>query len=147
MLPALHSSDRGVSPVIGVVLILVITVSLSAIAGAFVLDLGRDVDSSPQVGVSIEQYEDGGGLYTVEVVLVSNSGADWISVENNGAGSYDSNFGDATDYDNGGGGEDDVDEVGERVVISGLSPGDTLYVQAGYGDDRRVVIQTYTVSA
>jgi flagellin-like protein len=145
MMPSLQSTDRGVSPVIGVILMLAVTVTLGAVAGTFVLNLGEDVESTPQVGVSVEQYEDGSGLYTVEVQLVSNSGADWVSVENNGAGSYDTNFGDATDYDNGGGGEDDVDEVGERVVVTNLAPGDSLYIQAGYDGGKRVVIRTYTV--
>lgn len=127
---------------------LAITVTLGTVTGTFVLDIGETPDAPPSVGVSIDQYEESGGLYTVDVQLITNEGADWVSVENNGLGSYDTSYGDGVDYDNGGGGEDDIDEVGERVVINGLNPGDRIYVQAGYMTDegeKRVVVQEYVI--
>ena len=48
--------DRGVSPVIGVILMVAITVILAATIGMFVLDLGNDLGSSdtPTASVSTE---------------------------------------------------------------------------------------------
>ncbi len=48
------STDRAVSPVIGVILMVAITVILAAVIGTFVLDLGQDVgDSAPQASISV----------------------------------------------------------------------------------------------
>ncbi|MCH7659155.1 MAG: type IV pilin N-terminal domain-containing protein [Euryarchaeota archaeon] len=47
--------DRGVSPVIGVILMVAITVILAAVIGAFVLGLGDGIgDSGPQASISAE---------------------------------------------------------------------------------------------
>ena len=48
--------DRGVSPVIGVILMVAITVILAAVIGAFVLGLGDDLGNSsgPQASLSLE---------------------------------------------------------------------------------------------
>lgn len=48
--------DRGVSPVIGVILMVAITVILAAVIGAFVLGLGDDLGSSsgPQAQLSFD---------------------------------------------------------------------------------------------
>ena len=40
--------DRGVSPVIGVILLVAITVILAAVIGAFVLGLGNDFGNRPR---------------------------------------------------------------------------------------------------
>lgn len=46
--------DRGVSPVIGVILMVAITVILAAIVGAFVLDIGQQAENdSPQASFSV----------------------------------------------------------------------------------------------
>lgn len=47
--------DRAVSPVIGVILMVAITVILAAVIGTFVLDLGDKVgQSAPQASVNVE---------------------------------------------------------------------------------------------
>jgi flagellin-like protein len=45
-LPRLIETDRGVSPVIGVILMVAITVILAAVIGTFVLDIGGSLSSS-----------------------------------------------------------------------------------------------------
>lgn len=50
--------DRGVSPVIGVVLMVAITVILAAVIGAFVLGMGGEQTESPQASFDID-IEDG----------------------------------------------------------------------------------------
>ena len=46
--------ERGVSPVIGVILMVAITVILAAVIASFVLGFGDSVESNPQAGVSVE---------------------------------------------------------------------------------------------
>ncbi|MCQ4334660.1 type IV pilin N-terminal domain-containing protein [Natronomonas sp. F2-12] len=46
--------DRAVSPVIGVILMVAITVILAAVIGTFVLGLGEEVESNPSAGVTID---------------------------------------------------------------------------------------------
>ena len=53
-LKKLFTEDRAVSPVIGVILMVAITVILAAVIGAFVLGLGGDVDETPQASLSFE---------------------------------------------------------------------------------------------
>lgn len=52
--------DRGVSPVIGVILMVAITVILAAVIGSFVLGIGGDVEETPQASLSLEN--DSGNL-------------------------------------------------------------------------------------
>ena len=55
-----NSDDRAVSPVIGVILMVAITVILAAVIGTFVLGLGDSLgDNQPtaQIGVDIDQAE------------------------------------------------------------------------------------------
>ena len=47
-------SDRAVSPVIGVILMVAITVILAAVIGSFVLGIGGDINETPQAQLSVE---------------------------------------------------------------------------------------------
>jgi flagellin-like protein len=58
--------DRAVSPVIGVILMVAITVILAAVIGTFVLGLGENVESNPSAGISVNSSNG--------VTLVSLSG-------------------------------------------------------------------------
>ena len=50
----LESNDRGVSPVIGVILMVAITVILAAVIGTFVLDLGQSAgNSAPSASLTV----------------------------------------------------------------------------------------------
>jgi flagellin-like protein len=56
-------NDRGVSPVIGVILMVAVTVILAAVIGSFVLGLGQDTQRAPQASITISdsgQSFDGG---------------------------------------------------------------------------------------
>src|SRR6056297_1436136 len=48
------TDERGVSPVIGVILMVAITVILAAVIGSFVLGIGGEVQESPQVSLAFE---------------------------------------------------------------------------------------------
>jgi len=54
-IPNLERDDRGVSPVIGVILMVAITVILAAVIGAFVLNLGSSVgENAPRASISVQ---------------------------------------------------------------------------------------------
>jgi flagellin-like protein len=55
-----NSDDRAVSPVIGVILMVAITVILAAVIGTFVLGLGDSLgDSQPTAQISVDVSQDG----------------------------------------------------------------------------------------
>ncbi|MFP9059629.1 type IV pilin [Natrialbaceae archaeon A-chndr2] len=54
-----ESSSRAVSPVIGVILMVAITVILAAVIAAFVLDLGSGTSANPSAGVTVEETAGG----------------------------------------------------------------------------------------
>ena len=55
----LRNSDRAVSPVIGVILMVAITVILAAVIAAFVLGFGAGADAAPQASLDMSaDYDD-----------------------------------------------------------------------------------------
>ena len=59
--------ERGVSPVIGVILMVAITVILAAVIGTFVLGLGENVESAPQASFDFSYNETANnGTVTIE---------------------------------------------------------------------------------
>ena len=64
------TDDSAVSPVIGVILMVAITVILAAVIGTFVLGLGENVDGTTSAGVSVDQT--GGQSFSVTVVDPGN---------------------------------------------------------------------------
>ncbi|RQG97693.1 type IV pilin [Natrarchaeobius chitinivorans] len=70
--------ERAVSPVIGVILMVAITVILAAVIAAFVLDLGGSVGQEAQAGVTIDVDESEGEVQ-VEVTSLGNSDYVWLS--------------------------------------------------------------------
>jgi flagellin-like protein len=71
-----QTADSGVSPVVGVILMVAITVILSAIIATFVLDLGGTVSQNPAAGVT---FDDNGA--NVEVQVISMENADTVTVD------------------------------------------------------------------
>jgi flagellin-like protein len=71
-LKELFADDNAVSPVIGVILMVAITVILAAVIGTFVLDIGNKVgDTSPQASFSFD--------YGSSEVTITHDGGDSIS--------------------------------------------------------------------
>jgi len=70
-LKQLFTDDDAVSPVIGVILMVAITVILAAVIGAFVLDIGGSQESAPQV-----QWDWSNGDSTV---TLNHGGGDTLS--------------------------------------------------------------------
>ncbi|MFC7175839.1 type IV pilin N-terminal domain-containing protein [Halosegnis marinus] len=77
-LKQLFSEEDAVSPVIGVILMVAITVILAAVIGTFVLGLGDQVQSSAPNANFQFQYEDTNlnGTATIETTVTHNGGQD-----------------------------------------------------------------------
>lgn len=69
--------DDAVSPVIGVILMVAITVILAAVIGTFVLGLGSNVSENVQAGVNV-QFDSTNNR--VDVTFVSNQNAEYVNV-------------------------------------------------------------------
>jgi len=77
-----NDENRAVSPVIGVILMVAVTVILAAIIATMVMDMGNSVESQAQGGVTVE----GDGTNSVTVQAESLANADGIAViDANGA--------------------------------------------------------------
>ena len=76
-LSKLFNDDKAVSPVIGVILMVAITVILAAVIGTFVLGLGDSLsDTTPSASINAEFDDDGG-----DVIFTHQSGQN-IEVDN-----------------------------------------------------------------
>jgi len=81
----LFDDDRAVSPVIGVILMVAITVILAAVIGTFVLGLGDQVQSTtPQVSFGFDQSSEANGSLsgTHKVVTVTHETGDTLDESN-----------------------------------------------------------------
>jgi len=119
----IRDDERAVSPVIGVILMVAITVILAAVIGAFVLDLGSNQDQNVNAGVSFDS--DGSGTVTVQVTDMGN--ADTIKVES----------------DNGNVVTSPLSSVGDSTEVQSLNDGNQITVIAVSGGNENV-INTYT---
>jgi flagellin-like protein len=72
-----REDERGVSPVIGVILMVAITVILAAVIGTFVLNLGGSVSTNVQAGASVTTD---GDADEITVTWSSNQNADYLTV-------------------------------------------------------------------
>jgi flagellin-like protein len=76
----IFTDDDAVSPVIGVILMVAITVILAAVIGTFVLGLGDQVsNTAPTASFTFDYSENTGGIDTLEV---THDGGDKISSDN-----------------------------------------------------------------
>jgi flagellin-like protein len=74
----LLTEDRAVSPVIGVILMVAITVILAAVIGTFVLGLGDQVsESAPQAQFSFDFSTTGG----TDIINVTHDGGDAVTAD------------------------------------------------------------------
>lgn len=85
-LRGLLEDRRSVSPVVGVILMVAITVILAAVIGAFVLGVGSSSEESPQV--SFEYNYDGAGELTIIHASGDTFTAEQVSFEGSGIGGF-----------------------------------------------------------
>jgi len=117
---AFQDSERAVSPVIGVILMVAITVILAAVIGTFVLGLGDSIGNSVTAGVTVE-----GENTTDATVTLANKGTAEdvrVSFSPDASGSDDtntsiSNVGESVSLGSDSG-SPDFDESGSVTIIA-----------------------------
>ncbi|ADE05056.1 MULTISPECIES: type IV pilin [Haloferax] len=117
----LFTEDRAVSPVIGVILMVAITVILAAVIGTFVLGLGDQVsETSPQASFSFDY--DG----TDNLTITHESGEQIAANQVTITGNFSNSGNNWTSY----GGSDPITAGGSAVVNNsgGFADGDTVRV-------------------
>ena len=116
-LKELLTEDRAVSPVIGVILMVAITVILAAVIGTFVLGLGDQVsESAPQASFSFEFNVSG----TSDTVNITHEGGETLEASNidvNGDSGVTPNPGFSGTI-----------SAGNTTGYSGVDPGETIRV-------------------
>ncbi|GGC67510.1 type IV pilin [Haloferax sulfurifontis] len=135
------SESRAVSPVIGVILMVAITVILAAVIGTFVLGLGDQVgDTAPQASFSFD-YDDDSNILTITHESGDAIPFERLSVsENSDASVTDETTGDAN--------SDDNMNAGDTIAVdfgSDLSDGDEVrLVWTSESGSNSATLQTYT---
>ncbi|ELZ82516.1 hypothetical protein C453_15563 [Haloferax elongans ATCC BAA-1513] len=118
----LFTEDRAVSPVIGVILMVAITVILAAVIGTFVLGLGDQVqETAPQASFAFDY--NGAGNLTITHESGEQIAANQVTV----TGPINSDGGNWTSF----GGSDPISAGGSVVVNSSagtFSDGDTVRI-------------------
>ncbi|WP_082222567.1 type IV pilin [Halorubrum halophilum] len=134
---AFQDSERAVSPVIGVILMVAITVILAAVIGTFVLGLGDQLGGSATAGVTV----DGDGTTNVTVTLTNTGTAESIKVVNNSGGTVTPSRG--SDSLNSTGASASFDST---VTTDPNDPGDYNVVAVGPGGEQSV-LRSFTLAA
>jgi len=126
-LKELLTEDRAVSPVIGVILMVAITVILAAVIGTFVLGLGDQVsENAPQASFSFD-FDDTSGF--------DGSADDYVNVTHEGGATIDNSTlsveGDGTNdlaLEDAGGWSDGTVEAGDQISYNSVNSGETIRV-------------------
>jgi flagellin-like protein len=123
-LKQLFTDDSAVSPVIGVILMVAITVILAAVIGSFVLNLGGSLQqSSPQASFAFD-YDSNG--YTVDITHETGDSIDNTQLNaTTGAGDWDSN---STFFSSVGGSTVSAGDTATYNLSSGTWDGETVRV-------------------
>lgn len=148
----------GVSPVIGVILMVAITVILAAVIGTFVLGLADDLDQNAQAAVTFDEEPTGQIDTTDDSTDNPDTQTFQVSVQLNSVQQGSSFAVEATDTDDtqqadGSGSlsaydpsvaDSPLENVGDSATVTQLTEGDTISV-VGTLDGNENVVQTYTV--
>ncbi|RZH67912.1 type IV pilin [Natrinema altunense] len=123
--------QRAVSPVIGVILMVAITVILAAVIAAFVLDMGGSVQQEAQGAATIDVNEDAQTI-SVEVTSLNNADEIWVrgtadNIVEEDTSTTPNSVSYATDWD---GDISNTDKVREDGGVVGLKVGDTIRLDA-----------------
>jgi len=109
----LFTDDDAVSPVIGVILMVAITVILAAVIGAFVLDIGNQQEQTPQASISFSPGE-------TDDVRMSHDGGDKLNLDDTTLttnGSTDGNASLSGEFTAGNYQEFNIDDSGEVEIV------------------------------
>jgi flagellin-like protein len=132
-----NDGSRAVSPVIGVILMVAITVILAAVIGTFVLGLGENVESAPQASFDFQTNS--------SAVIIEHRGGDAIA---NGSVAYTVNGTEpSTTVQSGEFSAGDTIVLEDSDYTSGTNPsvsGSEVRIVTT-GSDRNNIIGSYTV--
>ncbi|POG56061.1 type IV pilin [Haloferax marisrubri] len=122
----IFTESRAVSPVIGVILMVAITVILAAVIGTFVLGLGDQVgDTAPQASFAFDYDNDGGADDEAQVTITHESGdavdADRLSISIDGAAPDGTNYIESTAF------SDQVSAGDSALITVGTAGSDTSW--------------------
>lgn len=132
--PESAKNERAVSPVIGVILMVAITVILAAVIAAFVLDLGSGTSANPSAGFNFD--EDAGTEVVVTINNVDRLDSAYVTVE----GEDDSKPFPSTNP-----GETVTMTIGSSSTDGQYAAGDTIQIIGEY-EGQESVITTYQTS-
>ena len=136
--PSPRREERGVSPVIGVILMVAITVILAAVLGTFVLDIGKiKAEGAPSASLAVETTP------RANHVNVSHQGGDGLHASGTKVIITNESSGASTTY--GSGGTNDVFAVGEEIGFNTSAQSTTWNLQSGSASFELVEGQQYTV--
>ncbi len=122
--------EKGVSPVIGVILMVAITVILAAVIASFVFGLGGSVKPVKTPGFSVTRIDSD----TVQVTLTSKGGANEIK-DCNVTGDVDDNDVASDPSDNGW-------DVGEVMTINNATAASHIIITCDVDGNKQVVLDT-----
>ena len=122
----LLTEDRAVSPVIGVILMVAITVILAAVIGTFVLGLGDQVsESAPQASFSFDfsdNNDDGFGGNADDYVNLTHEGGETLETSNIEVSGDDSGVTEDTSFPS------DNISAGDTANYNEVNSGETIRV-------------------
>lgn len=121
--------DRGVSPVIGVVLMVAITVIIAAVAGVTFMNLGGEVNQNAQAGVAIEER---GGSVNITLITAPRADRIYVRYTKDGTSEIDSSWAPVGSSD-----------IGDTINLN-PDPGTTVTVVGEY-DGSNSTIRSYEV--
>lgn len=132
-------SDRGVSPVVGVILMVAVTVILAAVLAQYVLGLSSLLKQPPQAGVTISESQDQfTGNYNVSVMASSMPNAETIRVQCSTCSPSER----SSISENPSG---PITEVGITKTLSNVPAGEDIAIIGTTGSGNSQVLQTHTV--
>lgn len=137
-----NENENGVSPVIGVILMVAITVILAAVIAAFVFGMSGQINKTKIVAVTVQQPQ------TNQIVVLYQGGQDAQSFDHGIVEVTNDNPADpAVVYDNGDGTDNSSfgNKVGSQVTATGIFLGKNHVVVVGHFTDgtEQVLSDTY----
>jgi flagellin-like protein len=135
-LKALFEDDGAVSPVIGVILMVAITVILAAVIGTFVLGLGDRVSQAQPTAQFTFDYANDVEGGSMDYVNVTHDGGDGVEPDQ-----LDVTIGDETAFDSGSADHRNGNVDGDWQGADKLTAGDTgKFSKSGYTDGDTVKV-------
>jgi len=151
----IHKQEQeGVSPVIGVILMVAITVIIAAVVASFVLDLGgtlsQDADATVNFAQEIDDFQDEQYEVTVTTQQLDNADYTYVQIAGDDISNFDpeqqSSADDTTIAEQVPSEQADFAMVGggDRVIVGGLSGDEDIQVMGGL-DGEENQIAAYSV--